>query len=189
MTQAFWGGKLLGGYAGLKHTAKKIAEFIPTSKLYVEPFCGLASVSKYVKADKIILNDMSDFIIDYHQSQNYQSKLDFQIEITQEDFEICIKRHDSSQTFFLIDPVWRTEHYSEHSQAFMDRKPSEYYRKIFELVKTMKANWIICGVADERQTGGFMSNHNYYKKIVESDDLVIFGKKARTLLVSNREFK
>ena len=197
MTQAFWGGKLLGGYAGLKHTAKKISEFIPSSKLYVEPFCGLASVSKYVKADKIILNDLSDFIIDYHKSQNYQSKIDFfvdadansvVVEITKEDFEICIKRHDSSETFFLIDPVWRTEHYSEHTQAFMDRKPSEYYRKIFELVKTMKANWIICGVADERQTGGFMSNHNYYKKIAESDELVIFGKKARTLLVSNREF-
>ena len=30
---------------------------------------------------------------------------------------------------------------------------------------------------------------NYYKKIVESNDNVIFGKKARTLLVSNREFK
>ena len=59
MTQAFWGGKLLGGYAGLKHTANKIAEFIPPCKLYVEPFCGLASVSKYVKADKIILNDIS----------------------------------------------------------------------------------------------------------------------------------
>ena len=53
MTQAFWGGKLLGGYAGLKHTAKKIAEFIPPSKLYVEPFCGLASVSKYLNKELI----------------------------------------------------------------------------------------------------------------------------------------
>jgi len=189
MTQV-WGGKLLGGYAGLKHTAKKIAEFIPPSKLYVEPFCGLASVSKYVKADKIILNDMSDFIIDFHQSQNYQMRLDFQVEITQEDFESCIKKHDSSETFFLIDPVWRSAHYTRNDHAFMDRTPFEYYKKIFELVKTMKANWIVCGVADEREGAKkFMSNHNYYKKIVESDELVIFGKKARTLLVSNREFK
>jgi hypothetical protein len=32
-----------------------------------------------------------------------------------------------------------------------------------------------------------MSNHNYNKLIVESEGNVIFGKKARTLLVSNME--
>jgi len=186
MTQAFWGGKLLGGYAGLKHTAKKIAEFIPKCELYVEAFCGQASVAKYVKADKIILNDMSDFIWEKY---GLQSRLDSVIEYTKEDFEICIKRHDSSNTFFLLDPIWRVEHYSRNDNSFMDRKPSEYYQKIFEIIPKLKGDWIVCGVADERQSGGFMSNHNYYKTIVESDSLALFGKKAKTLLVSNRELK
>ena len=127
MTQ-FCNGKLLDGYAGLKHTAKKIAKFIPQCELYVEPFCGQASVSKFVKADKIILNDMSEFI---WKKYGLQSRLDKVIEYTQEDFEICIKKHDSSHTFFLIDPIWRSEHYTNHSKAFMDRKPSQYYQKIF----------------------------------------------------------
>tara|TARA_R110002020_G_scaffold78243_1_gene196901 strand:- start:334 stop:906 length:573 start_codon:yes stop_codon:yes gene_type:complete len=183
MTQ-FCNGKLLDGYAGLKHTAKKIAEFIPQCELYVEPFCGQASVAKYIKADKIILNDMSEFI---WKKYGLQSRLDKVIEYTQEDFEICIKKHDSSHTFFLIDPIWRSEHYTNHSKAFMDRKPSQYYQKIFELIETMKGDWIVCGVADERQSGGFMSNHNFHKKIVVGDS-TFFGKHARTLLVSNRSF-
>ena len=70
----------------------------------------------------------------------------------------------------------------------MDRKPSQYYQKIFELIETMKGDWIVCGVADERQSGGFMSNHNFHKKIVVGDS-TFFGKHARTLLVSNRELK
>ena len=179
-------GKLLNGYAGLKHTAKQIAEFIPECELYVEPFCGQASVSKYVKADKMILNDMSEFI---WKKFGLQSRLDNCIEYTKEDFEMCIKRHDSSHTFFLIDPIWRSAHYTDHSQAFMDRQPKEYYKKIFELIQEMKGDWIVCGVADEREGAReFMSNHNFYKKIVTGKG-TFFGKHARTLLVSNRELK
>jgi len=181
-------GKLLDGYAGLKHTAKQIAEFIPKCKLYIEPFCGQASVSKYVKADKMILNDMSEFI---WKKFGLQSRLDKVIEYTQEDFEICIKKHDSSHTFFLIDPIWRTEHYTNHTQAFMDRKPNEYYKKISELIQEMKGDWIVCGVANlstqSHEQRLLYANPNFHKKIVVGKG-TFFGKHARTLLVSNREF-
>ena len=104
--------------------------------------------------------------------------------VTQKDFEELFS-YDDKDTFFLIDPPWRDEHYTKNTLTFMDRKPWEYYKIIFDIVPKLKGNWIVCGVADERQTRGYMSNHNYGKKIVESDGNVIFGKKARTLLVSN----
>ena len=187
VSNQYWKGRLLGGYAGLKHTAKKIAEFIPKCGLYVEPFAGMASVAEYVKADKCVLNDMSEYIVNYlwhrFKNKNYL--------ITRTDFEECIKLHDSSDTFFLIDPPWRAEHYSRESQSgkqpYFDRKPWEYYKRLFEMIPNLQGNWIVCGVADERQTKGYMSNHVYNKHIVESDGNVIFGKKARTLLVSNLE--
>ena len=181
----YWNGRLLGGYAGLKHTAKKIAQFIPKCELYVEPFAGMASVAEHVIADKYVLNDMSDYILGY---LKYRFKNDNYL-ITKTDFTECIKTYDSPNTFFLLDPPWRAEHYTRKSQngkdPYFDRKPWEYYKQIFEMIKTLKGNWIICGVADERQTRGYMSNHNFNKIIVESDGNVIFGKKARTLLVSN----
>jgi site-specific DNA-adenine methylase len=181
-------GKLLNGYAGLKHTAKKIAEFIPKCELYVEAFCGQASVAKYVQADKIILNDMSEFI---WKKYGLQSRLDKVIEYTKEDFEICIKRHDSPKTFFLIDPIWRSEHYTNHSKAFMDRKPSEYYKKISELIQNMTGDWIVCGVANKSQQSQaqrlLYANPNFHTKIVIGKG-TMFGKHARTSLVSNRSF-
>tara|TARA_R110002167_G_scaffold217157_4_gene421935 strand:+ start:337 stop:891 length:555 start_codon:yes stop_codon:yes gene_type:complete len=182
MTKAYWGGQLLGGYAGIHHTAEKISKYIPKCKTYVEPFAGLGRLHQYIDAENIYYNDMSDFAFNYLK-ENYPDAT-----VTQQDFTEMFK-HDSEDTFFLIDPVWRSEHYSKNSLTFMDRKPYEYYKRIFEIVPKLKGNWIICGVADERQTRGYMSNHNYNKLIVESEGKVIFGKKARTLLVSNKELK
>lgn len=180
MANQFWGGKLLGGYAGLHHTAEKISKYIPECKRYVEPFAGLGRLHKFIKADEIFYNDMSDFAYNYLK-KNYKDAT-----VTQQDFTEMFK-HDSKDTFFLIDPVWRSEHYSKNTLTFMDRKPYEYYKKIFEIIPKLQGNWIVCGVADERQTRGYMSNHNFSKKIIESDGNVIFGKKAKTLLVSNLE--
>ncbi len=180
MTQ-FWEGKLLGGYAGLEHTAKLIADYIPKCEIYVEPFAGLGRVAKEVNAKRYILNDKSKYAFDFLTKN-------FNAEITNVDFEETIKLYDSKDTFFLIDPPWRDEHYSRNSLTFLDKKPWEYYKKIFEMIPNLKGDWILCGVADERQTRGYMSNHNYNKLIVESKDKVIFGKKARTLLVSNKPF-
>jgi len=180
MVKAYWGGQLLGGYAGIHHTAEKISKYIPKCKTYVEPFAGLGRLHQYINAENIYYNDMSDFAFNYLK-ENYPDAI-----VTQQDFETMFI-YDDYDTFFLIDPVWRSEHYSKNSLTFMDRKPYEYYKKIFEIVPKLKGNWIICGVADERQTRGYMSNHNYNKLIVESEGKVIFGKKARTLIVSNLE--
>lgn len=175
----YWGGQLLGGYAGLEHTADKIARFIPKCITYVEPFAGLGRVAQLVDAEKYILNDMSDFAYNY-------LKNNFTADVFHRDFEWIMEEYEGEDTFFLIDPPWRTEHYGKNKLTYMDRTPKEYYQVIFKYLRKSKSKWIVCGVADERQTGGLMSNNNYNKLIVESDKNVIFGKKARTLLVSNQ---
>ena len=55
---------LIKGYPGLTNMAEYIMPYIPTSKIYVEPFAGLGRTVE-LRHDKIILNDMSDYAINY----------------------------------------------------------------------------------------------------------------------------
>ncbi len=181
MSESVWGAKLLGGYAGLKFTADKINDYIPTSKIYVEPFAGLGRTVE-LRHDKIIINDMSDYAVNYLK-ENFPNA-----EVTQEDFKECMLKHDSEDTFFLIDPPWRFSCYDLNKNAFCDRKPYDYYSQILEIVKTLKGDWIICSAKDEHEIKKILSKTDYYKKIVTSDKKVIFGKHAQTLLVSNKPF-
>src|SRR3990172_4790502 len=116
------GSKCYGGYPGLACTANKIAQYIPICNQYVEPFAGLGRIAKYVKAEKIILNDMSDYAIEY-------LKIHFlSAEITKEDYLHCIEKHDSKNTFFLIDPPHRTSAYALNPKTFIDRTDTEYFK-------------------------------------------------------------
>ena len=87
------------GYAGLVHTALQISEYIPKCKIYVEPLAGKGRVAKYVKSDRFVLNDMSDY------AYNFLSK-NFNAEITQMDFEECIKLYDGQDVFMVFDCPW-----------------------------------------------------------------------------------
>jgi site-specific DNA-adenine methylase len=189
--KSVWGAKLMfGGYAGLKFTADKINEYIPTSKIYVEPFAGLGRTVE-LRHDKIVLNDMSDYAVDYLRKQycEYEDSFSYPIIVTKEDFVDCILKHDSEDTFNLIDPPWRFTCYDSHKNAYCDRKPIEYYSKVLELVKELKGDWIICSAKDEHEIKKILTKTDYYKKIVTSDKKVIFGKHAQTLLISNRPFQ
>lgn len=192
--KSVWGAKLMfGGYAGLKHTADKINDFIPTSKIYVEPFAGLGRTVE-LRHDKIVLNDMSDYAVGYLKNEygEYEDSISFPILVTQEQFAKCIIDNDSPDTFFLIDPVWRFTCYDSHKNAFCDRKPIEYYQQILDMLPDLDGNWIVCSAVDEHEIKKILSKtakiRGYHSKIVESDKKVIFGKKARTLLVSNKPF-
>lgn len=187
MSKSVWGAKLMfGGYAGLKFTADKINEYIPTSKIYVEPFAGLGRTVE-LRHDKIILNDMSDYAVDYLRTyyQEYEDSFSYPILVTKEDFKECILKWDSEDTFFLIDPPWRFTCYDSNKNAFCDRTPFEYYSQLLELLSTIQGNWIICSAKDEHEIKKILSKSSYHKTIVTSDKKVIFGKHAQTLLVSN----
>jgi len=177
-----WGKKLLGGYPGLFHTASKIVKYIPESKIYVEPFSGLGRTVE-LKHDKIVLNDKSEYA-------NEECRKKFPTAIVENmDFEDTINKYDSEDTFFLIDPPWIFNVYDVREESFCDRDIKSYYSKILKLVKNIKGDFIICASNDEQKMDKILTNtakfRGYNIKQIESDKGVIFGKKARTLLVSN----
>jgi len=190
--ESVWGAKLMfGGYAGLKHTADKINDYIPTSQIYCEPFAGLGR-TVHLRHKKIVLNDMSDYAVNYLKEQydEYEWSYQYPIQVTQKDFMDCILENDSAQTFFLIDPPWRFTCYDSHHNAFCDRKPIEYYQQVLDVLPKLDGDWIICSNVDEHEIKKILSKtakqRGYYSKIVQSDKKVIFGKYARTLIVSNK---
>jgi site-specific DNA-adenine methylase len=177
---SYWGSQCYGGYAGLVHTADKIKKFIPKSKIYVEPFAGLARTVE-LHHDRIILNDLSDYVL-----AELHKKFDAypHVLITKEQFTVCIKRWDSTDTFFLFDPPHRTSAYTVNQKTFCDRTDTQYFKELRDLLPTLKGKWILC--SDASRTGERIFRKTlWYKTIVESDKNVIFGKKSKILLVSN----
>jgi len=108
-----------------------------------------------------------------------------EITITQEDFKDCIKRWDSEETFFLIDPPWRYEMYNGLEKPICDRKPVEYYRILLDIVDDIRGNWIICSDKVEREIKKSLTKSKWNCKVVQSDEKVIFGQYASTLICSN----
>ncbi len=169
------------GYSGLTHTALQISEYIPKCQIYVEPFAGLGRVAKYVRSDKFMLNDMSDYAYGFLLKN-------FNAEITQLDFEECIRLYDGYNVMMVLDPPWKKSEYTEgcKGRAFCDRTPKEYYDKLFEILPTLKCNWILCG--DKNNSRMKPKNSPYYTKIVEAMNKKIMGGKISTLLNSNVPF-
>jgi len=94
-------------YPGLYWMSKFIGVYFPKTKYYVEPFSGLARTAKYSRSEIMILNDKSEYA-----NKICRKKFANAI-ITNQDFEDCIKKWDSKETFFLIDPPWRTDFYDD----------------------------------------------------------------------------
>lgn len=119
------------------HTAPQIARYIPKYSTYVEPFSGLARVAPYVEAGQKVFNDRSEY------ANKYCRKHFPQATITNTDFMDCIKRWDSSETFFLVDPPWFNEIYAMDERCFIDRPHQEYYRQFLELAPNLKGDWML----------------------------------------------
>ena len=162
------------GYPGLTHTAKGIAARIGECDIFCEPFAGLGRVSKYIKANKIILNDMSDFSFSYL-IKEFPNAI-----VTQKDFLECIEANDSPLTTFLFDPPWARKDYADNPKTFCDRGVGEYYKKLRDIVPTLRGKWFCAG----RFSGGSRSCVTVYFKdypffVVESDR-TINGHKIKT---------
>ena len=92
-------------YPGLFFTASQIGAHFPKCRIYCEPFSGLARTAKYARCEIMVLNDMGKFSNEYCK-KNFSSAI-----ITHEDFMACIKKWDSKDTLFLIDPPWDNSFY------------------------------------------------------------------------------
>lgn len=181
MGKAVCGKRLLFGYAGVKHTAKKIIDEVPNVdkySLWVEPFSGLGRTAEFIKLPKV-LNDKSEFA-------NKYCKEHFPNAVVENlDFAETIKKYDSPTTFFLIDPPWRSDIYALNKLSFCDRKVYDYYAQILKIVDNLQGDWFILSSADEHEQRDILAKSKWGLKIVSSDTKVIFGKYARTMICSN----
>lgn len=165
------------GYPGLTNTSKQICDYIPRCKIFVEPFAGLGRISKRVKADKYVLNDLSDYAINFLKN-NFKNA-----QITQHDYANCIKDNDSEDTMFFIDPPWIDNVYEKNRLTAYTKPNREIYDDLEETLPKIKGDWIIAGKAD-----GVLKNWRYHHLEIKSRQKAIFGFKARTYLVSNKPF-
>mgnify|MGYP003141822005 CR=1 FL=1 len=92
-------------YPGLFFTASQIGAHFPKCRIYCEPFSGLARTAKYARCEIMVLNDMGKYANECCK-KNFSKAI-----ITHEDFMACIKKWDSKDTFFLIDPPWDNSYY------------------------------------------------------------------------------
>lgn len=164
------------GYPGLTHTAKQIADFIGPCKIFCEPFAGLARVSKFIQAEKLILNDMSDFSVNYLKANFPQA------DIYQVDFKELILNIDDSDVTFLFDPPWARKDYADNPKTFCDRGVGDYYKQLAEIVPYLAGKWYIAG----RASGGSRSTVSVYFKDHENttiySDRTINGHFIKTKL-------
>ena len=183
-----YGKKLLGGTAGLTHTAKKIVERFPDMEKYdyfVEPFAGKARTAKilYDRGEplKFVLNDISKPVNEYCKEHFPDAQ-----EIMNKSFEKTIEDWDSKKTFFLIDPPWRQMLYKNNSFFECDRTIPKYYRTLVdEILPSIEGDWFITFNADEHECRGVLTKSQFSTEVVTSGKPHIFGKEAKTLVASN----
>lgn len=166
------------GYPGLVHLGRQVMDYIPHSNFYVEPFAGLGRTVKYATAPTVILNDMSDYAVNYLRKKYPQHR------ITQEDFVTCAKKWDGPNTVMMFDPPYRTETYKDNNLSYADRTDREYYLTLLNLCPTLKSRWLVC--MDATRTGASVwASAPYYKTDIQSNKRYIFGKRAHIQLVAN----
>ncbi len=141
-------------YGGLFHMALQISAYIPKSKYYIEPFSGLARTAKYARSQIIILNDKA-IGANKKCEKIYPNAI-----ITNYDFEECIKKYDSKETFFLIDPPWRLDFYNGDivkdeiiknnlrnkkavNLSITDRSVKEYLDQLQKILPKIKGHYIL----------------------------------------------
>lgn len=167
------------GYPGLTYTAKQIADFIGECDIFCEPFAGLGRISKHIKANKIVLNDKSEYAINYLK-QNFNNAI-----ITNEDFVKSILNNDSKNTTFLIDPPWSKVDYVKNPKTFCDRGVGEYYKELRNILPNIQGKWFVAG----RALGGARSSVSVHFKgfnnIIIISDKKINGHFAKTKLFFN----
>ncbi len=173
------------GYPGLTHTAKPISLYIPHCKIFVEPFAGLGRISKHVKADHYVLNDLSDYAITYLKRHFKKAH------IMQDDYTSCVWLFDSPETIIFYDPVWIDPMYEDNPLCANPRPNKIVYNEILQSLPFLKSNWMIAGKVDgplAKWPNIKTDPSGYYHHEVQSRKGELFGLNARTYLVSNKPF-
>ena len=186
-------------YAGLFYTAKQIGHHFIKSKYYIECFSGLARTAKYSRSEIMVLNDISQF------ANKKCRKLFPNAIITNMDFIECIKKYNFEDSFFLIDPPWRLDHYDTNSETSLERWKNadkktrgdlslietsrlnrdtavEYIEALEKILPTIKGTYIVT-------LGGMWLKKKIkspYSKLVIHTHSRIFGYKPKTLMFSNK---
>ena len=197
-------------YPGLTYTARQISLFFPKCKMYVECFAGLGRTAKYANCKTMVLNDKSEY------SNKYCKKKFPNAIVENMDFIETIKKYDSKDTFFLIDPIWRTDFYDgtikfTRKQNFKNKKNTEVLtqrelKKLRDVYFTPKGR-AFCDrsvkqylsdldnilstikghyILTLNKDGKFNSKFTY---LVKYHRPMIFGNYPSTRLFSNKPFK
>lgn len=177
--------KRWAGYPGLAGTAKKIAKLIPSSitttrSLYVEPFAGTAKVyQELVKWNSLwngqsVLNDTSKFVTKWLKREFPAAT------VTKLDFLKCIKKYDSEQTIFIIDPPWVKSYYMQKFSSFNRDTVKDYSQEIVEACKSIKGKFIITSREENIAFKKAPFRHKTIKSIY-----VVSGKYPKVLLTHN----
>jgi len=178
--KSVWGNQAFGGYAGLKFTSDEINDYIPKSKIYVEPFAGMERTVRMNKHETVILNDMSEFAVLYLIC-NFPNAI-----VTKEQFDVCIIKHDSKATFFLIDPPYSDNVYKLNDKCFIDRYYRDYYKRLSEILPIIQGDWILC--INERNYRRFVKDlfPNNPTINIKSKKRALFGLHSNIQLISNK---
>jgi hypothetical protein len=182
-------------YPGLTRMAKYIGPYFPKSKIYVECFAGLAKTAKYARSQIVVLNDKSEY-------SNYYCKKKFPNAIIENmDFIDTIKKYDSKDTFFLIDPPWRIDFYQGKGMTartkkgitagYIDRSAKEYLDDLKKILPIIKGHYILTLPTnfDCRKKSGSMFFPALHSKTLKDIKPHIFGNYATTRLFSNKPLK
>ena len=181
-----WGKQLLGGYPGQKNTAPVIAQYIPKSNIYIEPFAGVGSVGDFIKPETLkVYNDISPNARRILKLKNCFNKY---VHISKLDFKACLKEWDAADNFFLIDPPWNDGIYKNNRATKQDHSVARYYRTILYECLYLKADFmILSGIYG--QGANLINQSGWFKKVVYGKRNSIFGYTPKVLCCSNLPFK
>lgn len=172
------------GYPGLANTASEIALHIPKVETFVEPFAGLGRISKFVKADHYVLNDLSDYAVK-HCRKHFREAT-----ITQQDYREITLLYPDAYKFY--DPPWYDDLYEDNPLCALTRSYKILYDEILhDVTHHTTGDWMVAGAANGplKDWPNIQNNPNgFYHKEIQSRKKALFGLKARTYLVSNKPF-
>ena len=173
----------LKGYPGLENMAEQISMYFPDSTIHVEPFAGLGRTIPFTKASTVILNDLSDFAIDYLKTTypNAQvTKLDFS--------EIIQTYRKDPNVFIFMDPPWRKNIYKNNDKpVFTMPNVTKYYQHILHWLNKddTKCKWMLCSDRDRHEISEFISDVGYHTLELEHPKVKLYGRPIAVKLVAN----
>lgn len=171
----------LKGYPGLANTAKYIKPLIPASKIYIEVFAGMGRTVEIDKHEKVILNDLSDYAVEFLR-ETYPTA-----EVTQRDYKHVIKEYyQNPDVFLFIDPPWRKEIYKNNTKpVFTHDSVMQYYDRLIFYLSDAKCKWILCSDNYGRSIGDRMFRTIWGTKVVTHPTIKLYGKQIKTRMISN----